>query len=298
MNSSGSDKLNIQIPYRNIESQFLNFLSSQGVHSFELKPDDKNIFFQGKAKSSSLFLKCDGIIAYVVLVDKCWDKKKIEFFIRSLKEKNTQQVDVIDIGANMGLISRQFLCVADSSISKIYCYEPNKDNYEILKKNISYSSKVITKNFALGQGNEAKELFLDSTNCGNYSLLEQAVPSKSIRTKTIVDVQSVEDQVNEWSKSENQIFWKSDTQGMDEKIATLLPLDFWNDKIYAASLELWRIPGKDFDLNLFEKIIELFPVKTFDSNPNKLLDTKDILNYITDTAMDYKYKDLNLLKVK
>ena len=86
---------------------------------------------------------------------------------------------------------------------------------------------------------------------------------------------------------ENQIFWKSDTQGMDEKIATLLPLDFWNDKIYAASLELWRIPGKDFDLNLFEKIIELFPVKTFDSNPNELLDTKDILNYITSTCASY-----------
>ena len=39
----------------------------------------------------------------------------------------------------------------------------------------------------------------------------------------------------EWD-SENQIFWKSDTQGMDEKIATLLPLDFWNDKIYAATV--------------------------------------------------------------
>tara|TARA_B100000131_G_scaffold85885_1_gene82822 strand:+ start:354 stop:1262 length:909 start_codon:yes stop_codon:yes gene_type:complete len=298
-------EFNIQVPsegtysvgYMNIEPKFLDFLSSQGVHSLELKPDEKNIFFQGKAKSSSLFLRCDGIIAYFVLVDKSWDEKKIQFFIKSLDGKNTSQVDVIDIGANIGLISRQLLCVADSSISKIYCYEPNKDNYDILEKNLSYSSKVITNNFALGSKNEVRELFLDNTNCGNYSLLKEAVPSEDIRSKTTVDVQSVEDQLDEWSKSENQIFWKSDTQGMDEKIATLLPLEFWNDKIYAASLELWKIPGKDFDLDLFEKIIDIFPIKTFDSNPNELLDTKDVLNYITNTTLDYNYKDLNLLKV-
>ena len=89
---------------------------------------------------------------------------------------------------------------------------------------------------------------MDVRNCGNSSFLEQAIPSESLRKSMKVNVESVEDQVSEWSKSKNQIFWKSDTQGMDEKIATLVPFEFWKDKIYAASLELWRIPGKDFDL--------------------------------------------------
>ena len=169
----GSDKFNIQIPYKNIESHFLNFLSSQGVHSFELKPDDKNIFFQGKAKSSSLFLKCDGIIAYYVLVDKCWDKKKIEFFIRSLKEKNTQQVDVIDIGANMGLISRQLLCVADSSISKIYCYEPNKIHFECLIKNLKTFQHIKLHNHAVGNRDGKIKLTSETATQNTRVLLEE-----------------------------------------------------------------------------------------------------------------------------
>ena len=60
----------------------------------------------------------------------------------------------IDIGANIGLWSRDLTSFFDKTI----CFEPNPNCIECLKKNITID-KAIIYNHALGSENEEKELF-------------------------------------------------------------------------------------------------------------------------------------------
>ena len=79
------------------------------------------------------------------------------------KLNKNKKYTFIDIGANVGLVTRQ-LFFENKNIENYICVEPAKLTYECLKKNTSIIKKVSLHNVGLSIKNEMKNIFIDKSN--------------------------------------------------------------------------------------------------------------------------------------
>lgn len=69
---------------------------------------------------------------------------------------------VLDLGGNIGLFS---IYVKELySQTKIYIFEPEKKNFQLLKKNLSQYENIVLFNYAAGDKNEIRNLKISKTN--------------------------------------------------------------------------------------------------------------------------------------
>jgi hypothetical protein len=107
---------------------------------------------------------------------------------------------------------------------------------------------------------------------------------------------NVTEEAAKWLNAGNRILYKSDTEGFDEWIATLIPMAVW-EKTFSGLMELWRIPGKpNLDIAAFTAILDGFSNKVFLGNPDmqtkeERCNTADVLDYIAAQA-DENHRDL------
>jgi FkbM family methyltransferase len=162
---------------------------------------------------------------------------------------------LVDVGGNVGLFTRQAL-IAVPSIAKAYVYEPDEQNFSNLLHNLQpWLDRVEFFNIALDRATGTAEFFHDHDNCGNYSLLRSAMEqSQFSKTKVYTINASVES--CRWLDG-RPLIYKSDTQGYDETIATLVEPRIW-DHVFAAILEIWRIEKPLYDVEAFRKILSRF----------------------------------------
>lgn len=111
------------------------------------------------------------IITEIINVIDLINKRKVINFFKS-KFKN-DKINVIDIGAHKGetleIFNKNF------NLGKIFCFEPNKELFQILKKKKKNLEEVIEIfNCGVGQKNETKELniFQDSSSSSFNNLNE------------------------------------------------------------------------------------------------------------------------------
>jgi|RhiMetdeSRZDD1v2_1073273.scaffolds.fasta_scaffold18841_3 FkbM family methyltransferase len=194
--------------------------------------------------NEKIHLPLDGTIFQEVVQASSWQKEEIDYVISKLK--NDTVYSIIDVGANVGLFSRQLLesCKKQGlAIKKIICVEPDKKNFECLKHNLQKYSETLScvlYNIALSSTNEIKPLFRDMSNSGNYSLLPQAMHQLYPYSQEMVEVRDAHDFFN--VDEEAQIIYKSDTQGADVEIVGRLPRKLW-DQVHIAVIELWALPA-------------------------------------------------------
>jgi len=165
---------------------------------------------------------------------------------------------IIDIGAHIGLFT-----IYASQFSKngeIYSFEPMKENFELLNKNIISNNlkKVKIFNLAVSNSNSSVTLFINNDESGHsmFSQSSQNLMVNSISLKRIFD--------------ENQIefcnFLKLDCEGAEYEIIKNLPLSY------------------------FEKIDKMIiEYHMADSNPELLIELKKIL-----TSQNFKIETKSL----
>lgn len=163
--------------------------------------------FLGK-KGDVLRIPLDTIIAPYVLKNGSWDEYIINFVKKKTQDKN---YIFLDIGANIGLISRQ-LINSNIKINQFLCFEPQENNYKLLKYNLKYYKNIYCYNFGLGTKNIKRKLYKNKLNFGDFSFIKKTSNYESSR---IIDA-------NQFLKKELPkrlpLIYKSDTQGMDEEI--------------------------------------------------------------------------------
>lgn len=248
-----------------------------GVTNIELSPREESpLYFKRNpyGPPATIRIACDNMIAVAVLTQHVWQGEELKFTEWVLSDE--ESITLVDVGANMGLFTRQVL-VKQRNIANVFVYEPHPANFDLLSFNLAPFERIEYVNAALSSIEGQLEFFLDPENCGNYSLNGAAMPKEF--SSTVVEVRSALSESRRWLAYSNPIFYKSDTQGFDELIATQFDMRFW-DSVVGGILELWRIDKPIYDAAKLAEILDSFSNKILLRNPSERLSTADVLDYI------------------
>ena len=236
-------------------------------------------------KNEKLILPLDEIITPRIFKNEQWDYFIIKFIKKNIKYKNNY---FFDIGANVGLISRQ-LQKLDLNIKNYFCFEPEKNNFNILSKNL-INKKTYLYNFGLASKNKKTKIFVNKLNKSDNSIyLNNYVGTKNNLSKIILKDSNIVFKKIIDDKKINHIIYKSDTQGMDEEIFLNLDCEII-DKIYLLILEISNFKFISKNLDKFLNKLENF---RFISTENQSDITLDELKKLI-----FKKKEFNLLAKK
>ena len=211
-------------------------------------------------KRDKIYLIPDEIITPYVLKNAYWDYEIIQFIRRNIKNNNNI---FLDIGANVGLITKQLL-MTNIKIKKILCFEPDKNTFECLKKNLANSNIVNTYNFGLGLKTKSLKLYKNQMNSGDSSFVKKSRIYEICKIKKIISFLKKNYKII----NNDSLIYKSDTQGMDEELFIGLQ-DKYFEKIKIAIIEITNhklIIKKD---KKFFSRVKLFK-QLYDKKLNKL----------------------------
>lgn len=237
-------------------------------------------------RGASILIPQDSVMFPNIVRDSSWAIDVVEAFLQLM---TTDRVySFIDVGANIGLFSRQLLNMC-SNIEKCFCIEPDRKNFDVLRYNLSFASNNVNLyNYALGRRDEKSTFYRDKENIGNYSLNIDAMRGRPYELVE-VGVCSASRWMKEELKGIDHLLWKSDTQGYDELIVSETPWNIW-EKIDVAVLEMWRIAKPEYDRDAFRARIQNFPNRRLGDDVG--VSAEDIENYLQ--GDDWNFKDLLL----
>ena len=236
-------------------------------------------------KNTKIQTRIDQIITPNILKKGKWDYFIIKFICKYIKNK-TNQFSFIDLGSNIGLVTKQ-LYLKKPNIKNFHCIEPEKENYNILLNNLDSFKNVYTYNCALtNQESGIKKMYLNKNNFGDFSLLKN-----SNKTTTYINTLNASSFFNKIiSKHKiNKIIYKSDTQGFDEMIVLSLSKKIL-DKIDMMILEISNFNYLKKNILQFYALIENYDVK--ENDIGKKIDKEQIKKMISDEV------EFNLLLYK
>lgn len=247
------------------------------VRSLEIQPKPDSLLYIPSAPEATLRLPLDHVIAPTVVVGHAWDTECITMASKLISDRAGRAL-LVDVGANVGLFSRQMLnhCPA---IRRAFLYEPHPENFACLIHNLAPFKGLKANNFALGTEAGEMAFHMDRDNAGNYSLNPAAIEPDVAVEPIRVSVRAAGEEAQSWLKSGLPIFYKSDTQGHDELIATAIGSAVW-DRVIGGVFELWRIAKPTWSAEALRALLDSFPHKRFTQNPGDPLSTDDVFAYL------------------
>lgn len=161
---------------------------------------------------------------------------------------------VIDIGAHIGLFA--LFASQFCKNGKIYCFEPVKENFELLESNLMLNNikNVIAVNAAISTNNEKITIYLNEDESGHSMYV---TGTKKIEVKSFT-LQNVFDS----NKLEKCNFIKIDCEGEEYKIIDSLSTPYF-DKINKICIEYHFVDTKPELLeNMIKKLKTSYSVHT------------------------------------
>lgn len=176
----------------------------------------------------------DNIISKYLYGNKCWEPLETEFFKKIISEG----MQVIDIGANIGYFSILFSkWVGDNG--KVFAFEPDPDNYELLLKNIHANNckNIIPIKKAVSNYDGKTFLFHSNENKGDHRIFEAKIlPEDEIRNR--IEIESI--RLDSFISPQQKIdFIKMDIQGSEMlALEGMMQILSRNHKMYLLT-EFW-----------------------------------------------------------
>ncbi len=240
------------------------------------------------AAGDSIVLPFDRAIFPTVAAYGTWAPETQQFLRQRIDP--ARRYVVLDIGANVGLFTRQ--AARHPNLVRFHCVEAEPGNFRALRYNVGdlLGEGGSLWNVALSDRDGEATFFRDDDNAGNYSLNHDAMRGRRFDTTRVRAVET-----GSWMREQvrlddgERLIWKSDTQGCDELIVSLTPMEIW-DRVELAVIELWRIRKPAFDREAFRRRIGAFPNKSI--GLGQLHTTAQILAFLD--GEDWHYADLYL----
>ncbi len=250
------------------------------VRSIEMMPSrDSPLYLEVDGRPLPLFVPLCVDMGITVLRSQRYGYDRIEFIKARTQRLGTGLVSV-DIGANVGLYTRQCLS-AMPYIARHYLYEPHPGNFEQLEKNLKGQPTVVLNKAGLGPEAGVFTLYLDPDTCGNYSQNAHAVPAGA--GSCDVEIRSVLGEQERFLSEGAPILYRSDTRGSDEAIATAFDPAFWRS-VAVGSIGLLNVADKAYDVDRFATLLDGFDHRVLASNPGATVSTGDVIRRATDPA--------------
>ena len=199
-------------------------------------------------KNESIILPIDNIILPSILKTGAWESHIIKLVKKYSKKR---RFIFLDIGANIGLISRQVIN-SKINISKIFCFEPDKEKIKLIRHNLSKYKNIKIMNYGLGKKDINLKLYKNIYNFGDTSFIKKTSNFSKAKVKNINNFF-----IKNLSQSKLPIIYKSDTQGMDEEIILSLKETFLKN-IEILIIEISNNKAILKNINKFNKIIKFF----------------------------------------
>ena len=162
-----------------------------------------------------------------------------------IKENDT----VIDIGAHIGLFSIYISQFCKKG--KIFCYEPIKENYDLLCHNINLNKKENVMHFlkAVTDKSETVKMFLN---------IDTAAHSLFVKSTNFIEVDSISlKEILDSNNIENCNLLKLDCEGSEYLILSSLP-DVYFERIKKIIMEYHLIKGRpELTDELMKRLISL-----------------------------------------
>ena len=231
-----------------INYRLLPFYHLKGARKFdELKNGNLLISLNAASslgpKGTVLEVPKDDIIYQELRHRGEWEKEVSDFLSSCIKDlkKKSRNITLLDLGANIGLISLQVINDLKFSIELI-AVEPLPQHISALERNlkpISSTNDVIILPVALGLESKMEYIHKQNTNSGNTSLIARVVPIDQV-SKVRIQMLDTEEFASKYLASDSNFVIKSDLQGFDAKVLARLGKEIW-EKTYAASVEVWAL---------------------------------------------------------
>ncbi|MFY8093327.1 MAG: FkbM family methyltransferase [Niveispirillum sp.] len=259
---------------------YIDFMRRElGVLNIEFQPKPgRGLYAQMSASpdTATIRTRCDSAITPVTLANHHW---QIEELLFAKKVLDTVPAAVlVDVGANMGLFTRQILGWC-GNVKRTFAYEPEPANFACLLHNVACFDNVVPEMVGLAETDGVFRLFLDLQNCGNNSLVSDDLAGAQTKGATEVRVINAAVEARRWLEDGLPIFYKSDTQGYDEKIITLLPDEVW-DNVVGGVIEIENIDKPEFEMAKFVAFLDRYENKVILDRPETIVSTSEVLGYL------------------
>jgi|GEM_PF-3238545 len=241
--------------------------------------------------AKDLYINIDETIFPQIITHQEWGTTNNEQILSHLRGEN---IGLIDVGANVGLFTRQML-IATKKITHAYCFEPKISNFELAAANLKSFTNASLFNFGLADANKKIDVSINLTNSGNISLNKNAILNTSCGIEN-VEIRRPDISKEPFAsiiKNHNSLVYKSDTEGLDELIFTHLGTNIWK-KIECAMLEISRIPDKNIDYDNMNVIYKNHFSKIYSTNKNSYLEFSEYVTYSSGT--DRTFDDILFIK--
>jgi FkbM family methyltransferase len=261
-----------------------------GVSSVTLALRKTSLLYRDEG-GEQVELAMDRVIAPVVMQHGDWQADEVRFLVQHAPKGACV---LLDVGANVGLMSRS-LCHSLPQLRAAVAFEPDPGNYRLLLRNLAHLPVCHPQRAALGAEDGELPFYLDEDNCGNYSLLADAMRARHHQQIVVTCHRATEQALfaplgaQADSLRALPVVWKSDTQGFDEIIATTLPLAFWQ-RVQCGVMEIARLDRPKLDRERLAAVLEGFDIRVWSHAPTKQLSVQAIIEH--SRGLDDQHADL------
>lgn len=238
-------------------------------------------------QGNKLFIdKQDEVVSQELLQSGKWEEYETDLFKKNIKKGDI----VLDIGAHIGYYTLLAARMVGNK-GKVYAFEPDLRNFEILKKNVKENKyeNVILINKAVSNKDGEAILFLNYENTGDHRIYNPKDKRKSIKIQTV----TLDNFFKNKSKKVDLI--KIDIQGSEARAfkgAQNLIKQNKNIKIltefWPHGLELSGSSAKEYAGLLTKNMFQVYDINEKEKTV-KCTNMKALLKHLKSDFDNYKY---------